>query len=592
MVKELVSNVLLSNLQLSNCSGYNMENPSTNDIRGIVVGPTEVKEEFFERKIGLISVVIISLSAMLGSGLFVLPALAMLEMGGGTIPVGGVWLAYFLAAIVVLPAAISKSELASAMPFTGGTYVYVQKTFGALFGTISGLGLWANFMLKSAFALIGFKAYLWVIEAAIGDLTGLEMEIDIQVAALLLLIIIIIINIRGLKSIKKVQTPIILSATTFLLGLSMWSLITMPINWDSVVSKEAFGGGISSVATTAAFVFVSYAGVTKIAAVGGEIKNPNKNIPNGILLSLLISCFLYVFITFSMAAVMNPSDYLEEDDSHHARHDPVYIFAEGVGGELIGTIAALFSVVVMTSMAVAGMMAASRFPFAMAKDKLIPDAFGKVHPKFQTPQLSIIFTGLSMGLAITFLPVHDVAELASGFKIMIFIVINFSVIILRTSSSSHNWYMPEWKSPMYPFTQFFGVLAGFWLLILMGTEALIGASTAIILGLLIFKSYGEKYNESIISPWNTFTLTLKNSDEVEIRRKKAAFFSVKTRNDNDLDFDEFTTAMNFLKPDTYEKQYLSRLFSQLDNNKNGKISLENFMQLDEDALNQHSIEAE
>jgi len=59
-----------------------------------------------------------------------------------------------------------------------------------------------------------------------------------------------------------------------------------------------------------------------------------------------------------------------------------------------------------------------------------------------------------------------------------------------------------------------------------------------------------------------------------------------------LDFDEFTTAMNYLKPDTYEKQYLSRLFSQLDNNKNGKISLENFIQLDEDALNQHSIEAE
>ena len=267
-----------------------MARPASEEIRGIVVGPKEEVDEFFERKIGLISVVIISLSAMLGSGLFVLPALAMLEMGGGSIPVGGIWLAYFLAAIVVLPAAISKSELASAMPFTGGTYVYIQKTFGALIGTISGLGLWANFMLKSAFALIGFKAYLWVIESAIGDMIERELEIDIQVAALLLLVLIIIINIRGLKSIKRVQTPIILSATTFLLGLSLWSLISMPINWDSVLSREAFGGGISAVATTAAFVFVSYAGVTKIAAVGGEIKNPHKNIPNGILLSLLISC--------------------------------------------------------------------------------------------------------------------------------------------------------------------------------------------------------------------------------------------------------------------------------------------------------------
>ena len=569
-----------------------MEGATSEELRGIVVGPTDEIDEFFERKLGLVSVVIISLSAMLGSGLFVLPALAMLEMGGGITPVGGVWLAYLLAAIVVLPAAISKSELASAMPFTGGTYVYIQKTFGALIGTISGLGLWANFMLKSAFALIGFKAYLWVIEGVLGDLIQRELEIDIQVAALLLLVIIIIINIRGLKSIKKVQTPIILSATSFLLGLSLWSLVSMPINWNAVLSKEAFGGGISSVAATSAFVFVSYAGVTKIAAVGGEIKNPNKNIPNGILLSLLISCFLYVFITFSMAAVLSPIEYMEEDDIHHARHDPVYIFAENVGGELIGTIAAIFSVIVMTSMAVAGMMAASRFPFAMAKDRLIPGAFGKVNPKFQTPHLSIIFTGLSMGLAITFLPVHDVAELASGFKIMIFILINISVIILRISSSSHNWYSPEWKSPMYPFMQFFGILAGIWLLILMGSEALIGASTAIFLGLLIFKSYGENYNERIISPWDTFMLTMKNSDEVEIRRKKAAFYSVDSRSQDDLDLGEFTLAMNYLNPDGFEEQYLSGLFSKLDRDKDDRISLREFIELDEAALNLDAFEAE
>ena len=115
---------------------------------------------------------------MLGSGLFVLPALAMLEMGGGTQPVGGVWLAYLLAAVIVLPGAISKSELATAMPASGGSYIYVQRTFGPMFGTISGLGLWENFMLKSAFALIGFKAYLWVIEDIIG------VDINIETAAI------------------------------------------------------------------------------------------------------------------------------------------------------------------------------------------------------------------------------------------------------------------------------------------------------------------------------------------------------------------------------------------------------------------------
>ena len=145
---------------------------------------------------------------------------------------------------------------------------------------------------------------------------------------------------------------------------------------------------------------------------------------------------------------------------------------------------------------------------------------------------------------------------------------------------------------MYAFMQFFGILGGYWLLILLGVEALIGASTAIILGILIFKSYGEKNNESIISPWDTFLLTMRNSDEVEIRRKKAVFFSVNSRNDNDLDLGEFTLAMNYLKPDVYETQYLSNLFSQFDRDKNGRISLEEFIEIDEDSFNLFSSEAE
>ena len=86
----------------------------------------------------MFSVVIISLSAMLGTGLFVLPALVMVDMGGGTVPVSGIWLAYMLAALAMLPAAVSKGELSTAMPSSGGSYVYIERTFGPLVGTIAG----------------------------------------------------------------------------------------------------------------------------------------------------------------------------------------------------------------------------------------------------------------------------------------------------------------------------------------------------------------------------------------------------------------------------------------------------------------------
>ena len=94
---------------------------------------------------------------MLGSGIFVLPGLAAAKTGSS------VWLAYLLAAICILPAALSKSELASAMPTSGGTYVYIERVFGPVLGTISGIGLWLSLLLKSSFALVGFGAYMLVL---------------------------------------------------------------------------------------------------------------------------------------------------------------------------------------------------------------------------------------------------------------------------------------------------------------------------------------------------------------------------------------------------------------------------------------------
>ncbi len=230
------------------------------ELAGIVLKPDVGMDGTLERKLNLGAVVIISLSAMLGSGLFVLPALAMLQMGGGDQPVGGVWLAYLVAAVIVLPAAISKSELATAMPTSGGSYVYVQRTFGPMFGTISGLGLWANFMLKSAFALIGFKAYLWVIEDIVG------INIDIEIAALVLLALIVGINILGVKRIKKVQTPIVLISVTYLLVLCAYALATVDMNWDNVFSREAFGSDWEAVATNASLRFLIYTTFQSYAA--------------------------------------------------------------------------------------------------------------------------------------------------------------------------------------------------------------------------------------------------------------------------------------------------------------------------------------
>ena len=166
-----------------------------------------------KRTIGLAGVVIISLSAML-PGIFVTPTFAAEIMGPG------IWLAYLLAASVVLPGALSKSELSSGMPTSGGSYVFLQRTYGPLIGTISGLGLWMSFLLKSAFSLIGFSAYFIVVTEYF------DVEMELIWLSMSALVLITIVNLLGVSKVKAVQTPIVVMTVLLLVGLCIASFFT------------------------------------------------------------------------------------------------------------------------------------------------------------------------------------------------------------------------------------------------------------------------------------------------------------------------------------------------------------------------------
>jgi hypothetical protein len=134
-------------------------------------------------------------------------------------------------------------------------------------------------------------------------------------------------------------------------------------------------------------------------------------------------------------------------------------------------------------------LAASRFPFAMSRDKLAPEQLGKVHPKFLTPVVAIVITCAMMALVIIFLDVEKIAKLASSFKVMMFILVNMSVIVLRETSVA--WYQPKFRSPMYPWIQIFGILTGLGLLWVLGFSALLAATVIVIAGLVTFYFYGK-----------------------------------------------------------------------------------------------------
>jgi amino acid transporter len=128
----------------------------------------------------------------------------------------------------------------------------------------------------------------------------------------------------------------------------------------------------------------------------------------------------------------------------------------------------------------------------MAKDKLLPDSLGETNNKFETPHWAIILTAVTMAVCILTLPVKDVAKLASGFQIMVIVALNVSVIVLRRENNGTDWYQPTFKSPLYPFVQIFGTIAGAYLVIIMGSKAIIGAVAAVIIGVSTYYIYGKK----------------------------------------------------------------------------------------------------
>ena len=430
----------------------------------------------------------VSVGGML-SGIFVLPGLAVGITGSS------VWLAFLVAALCILPAVLSKSELATAMPKSGGTYVYIERAFGPLFGTIAGIGLWLSLLLKSAFSLVGLSAYLYVL-----------IEIDASSTkgiALFALLVILLLNVFGVKKVEKTQLIIVSISVLSLIGIVFFGTSS----FDSSLLEPVFVDGSSGFITGVAFLYISYAGVTKIAAVAGEIKNPEKNLPRTMIFSLFLITMIYVLVALVLVGNVEAS-VLSTDIK------PIHTLFQSIGGNTLGYVAGAVGVITLLSMANSGVLASSRFPFAMGKDRLMPGFLGSVSSRFMTPVSAIITTSTLIALAILFLDVVKIAKLASAFKVLMFIFNELSVIVLRETNAQ--WYNPSFRSPLYPYVQLFGIFSGIVLLAYLGIMPLISVFGVFVLGFIIFMIYGSKTDRSgVISNYGIFSFLFKGKSTIE-----------------------------------------------------------------------------
>ncbi len=419
----------------------------------------EAHEHRLSKQLTLLDVYVIATGSMLSAGFFLLPGIAASKTGTSVV------LAYFIASLLVIPALLSKAELATAMPRAGGVYYFLDRSLGPIVGTVGGLGTWLVLVLKSAFALIGMGYYV-----------ALIVRLPPEYLALGLTALFVVLNLLGAKESSGLVRVLVVLVLGFLAILFLQGLVAAgggpgaeAFHHDPepfLAHEGEYGKGL---AFTIGLVFISFAGPVKVVSISEEVQDPDRNLPLGMFLALLTVSAVYVAGVWLMTLVIPPETF-------HADTTPVATAGErlfawlphpvALGIALVPAIAGL------AAAGNAGILAASRYPLAMGRDRLIPEAFGKVG-RTGTPPLALLATGALMALVILTLDVENVAKLASTFLLMVFALVNLAVVVMRESRIEA--YDPGFRSPGYPWVQLIGLLAPALLIAVLGLMPIVFA---------------------------------------------------------------------------------------------------------------------
>ena len=427
------------------------------------------------RTLGLWDVFSIAAGAMISSGLFVLPAIVY-RLGGPSIIAS-----YMLASLLMLPSVFAKAELATAMPRSGGTYFYVKRSIGGLWGLFCGLSDWFSLAMKSAFAVMGIALFSKMFCQHAFEITLSDSILKLIATACCL--VFGGMNWVSVKSTARFQNLLVLYLLVVLSVFVVMGISSVhPVRFHPFVSPDAPLGTWTILALTGA-VFISFGGLTKVTAIAEEVRHPGRQLPRGMLLAWAVVSLFYITIVFVTIGVLD-SAALAASDAPVSTAAGVFM---GTTGVILLTLAALAAFVTTAN---GGILAASRSPMAMSRDHLLPASLAQVSKRFGTPAHSILITCGLMILSIVFLELELLVKTASALLLMMFAMDNISVILMRQSKIQT--YRPKFKVPFYPYLPIATIIVYVILLFEMGIVPLSISGGFLIASAVWYKLYAAK----------------------------------------------------------------------------------------------------
>ena len=436
-----------------------------------------------ERNLGFLEAMTLGGGTMIGAGIFILPGLAAEGAGPASA------ISFVIAGFVALLAALSLAELATGMPIAGGSYHYVNRGLGGVFGSIVGWGMWTGLMFASAFYMIGFGQYI------VGPLSFLDGRALVVLLGLIGLGLITGINFYGTDESSGAQNLMIGAEVVVVLAYVALGVFFV----DPGNLRDFAPTGPTGIITTTGTVFVTYLGFEIIATVAGEIERPGELIPLTMVLSVVSVTLLYAVIMIISTGVV---PYQELGGSLVPVSDVAAITMFGAVGVAAVTFAAAIAAISSSNSSI---LAASRVVFAMGRDGLMSERLNVTHDRFSTPHRAIIATGgVTALLVLAGLRVQEIvallAQVASFSFLVTYGLVHVSLVVFRRADP--NEYDPDFEIPgvLYPTVPIVGIVMALVVISQMRAPVIVVGLGVVGLGIVWYFGYarGQATDEGLL----------------------------------------------------------------------------------------------
>jgi amino acid transporter/mannitol/fructose-specific phosphotransferase system IIA component (Ntr-type) len=416
-----------------------------------------------KRAIGFVNLFSISTGAMISSGVFVLPGVVFSQVGPG------LWVSYLIAGGIATLGVLAVVELTTAMPRAGGDYFYVMRSLGPLFGTVSGVMSWFALSLKSAFAVYGLSVLLsgW-------------LQLPYYPVAVAFVALFVVVNLLGTEAAGTVESILVFALLTIM-------VLVVALGWPEIDARNLTPlvlseRGPRDVLIAAGLVFVSFGGLINVSSVAEEVRRPTRTIPAATIGSLAVVTLLYALVIRTAVGVAG-AELVDGAANPIARAAGIIA---GPGGFAAVTAGAVLAFV---TTAIAGLLSASRYPLALARDGLAPRGLARVTRRRAVPVVSVLATGILMIGALA-LELRALVEAASVVIALSYLLGNVSLIVMR--SSGLVGYHPGFRTPFYPVVPILAIVVFVALIADIGWEAVAIALGFVSASLVIYLLFGRR----------------------------------------------------------------------------------------------------